>query len=272
MRQQFMMKQLLHSGVLLVGLIGAVVAHAQGGNSTAGSNTFSSTCAGCHGSDGRGGERGPNIATAREVVTLSDADLSSFVRNGVTGAGMPAFSFLGDSGIADVVAYLRVLQGKTGEFKVTGDSTAGRALFFGKAECSKCHMMQGVGGFIGTDLSEYGVTVAPDKIRAAILDPDTTIGVTAELIEIRTADGANVRGVLRAEDNFTVVVQQEDGRFRRFSKTEAGSIHRTGHSLMPRDYGNRLTAKELDDIVSYLVRSARQIEPSQTTKRSTEAK
>src|SRR6266849_6171477 len=31
------------------------------------SKTFAATCAGCHGLDGRGGERGPNIATRQEV-------------------------------------------------------------------------------------------------------------------------------------------------------------------------------------------------------------
>ena len=256
----------------MLALVGAIAAHAQGGNSAAGSRTFTSTCAGCHGSDGRGGERGPNIATARDVVGLSDAELSSFVRNGVSGAGMPAFSFLGDTGVADVVAYLRVLQGKTGDFKVTGDSAAGRALFFGKAECSKCHMMHGEGGFIAPDLSDYGIAASPDKISAAIIDPDNTIGVTAELIELRATDGAKVRGVVRAEDNFTITLQQENGSFRRFSKTEVSDIHRTGHSLMPSDYKSRLSASELDDIVSYLVRSARQIDPGATTKKSAEAK
>jgi putative heme-binding domain-containing protein len=249
----------------LLGFAIAYTAHAQNsGNATAGGRTFSANCAACHGGDGRGGERAPNIVTARDVVSLSDADLSRMVRNGVTGAGMPPFAYLGDSGIADVVAYLRTLQGKTGEVKVNGDSEAGRALFFGKAECSKCHMMQGEGGFIAPDLSSYGSARNPDRIRAAIVDPDTALGVTAEVIEVRTAGGANVRGVVRAEDNFTLVIQQEDGRFRRFAKSEAKDIHRTGHSLMPRDYRERLSAKELDDMVSYLVRSASPMEPGST--------
>ena len=89
---------------------------------------------------------------------------------------------------------------------------------------------------------------------------------------MRAADGAKVSGVVRAEDNFTIVLQQENGSFRRFSKAEVNNVHRTGHSLMPSDYKSRLSAKELDDIVSYLVRSAREIEPGATTKKNAEAK
>lgn len=266
------MTQLFYSGLLALALMAATAAYAQSGSATTGSRIFSTSCAGCHGADGRGGERAPNIATARDVVALSDADLSSYVRNGVTGAGMPPFSYLGDSGIDDVVTYLRVLQGRTGEVKVTGDPVVGRALFFGAVGCSKCHMMHGEGGFIAADLSDYGRTVAPDKVRAAIIDADATVGVTAEVIEFRTADGNRVSGVLRAEDNFTLVLQQQDGRFRRFAKAEVGDLHRTGHSLMPRDYASRLSAKEMDDIVSYIVLSARTIQPAPTIRSNAEAK
>ncbi len=125
-----------------------------------GSKTFATNCAGCHGSDGRGGERAPNIATAQSVTSLTNAELSNFVHNGVPGSGMPAFGFLGDSGIRDVVAFLRQLQGKTTEVKVTGDDAVGRTLFFGNAGCSKCHMMHGEGGFIASDLSDYGSGIA----------------------------------------------------------------------------------------------------------------
>ena len=38
--------------------------------------TFVNRCAGCHGTDGNGGELGPAIAT--RVPTLSDQDLTTF--------------------------------------------------------------------------------------------------------------------------------------------------------------------------------------------------
>ena len=52
--------------------------------------TFVGRCAGCHGSDGNGGELGPGIAT--RVPSRSDEDLSTLFRQGLPAAGMPAFA------------------------------------------------------------------------------------------------------------------------------------------------------------------------------------
>jgi putative heme-binding domain-containing protein len=204
-------------------------------------------------------------------MSLSDMDVSNFVRNGVTGAGMPAFSFLGDRGILDVVAYLRILQGKTADVKIPGDAVAGRSLFFGSGQCSQCHMMHGEGGFIASDLSDYGSGIALERIRSAILEPDKAIRPTSEIVEVRTGS-ERVRGVLRSEDNFAIILQLEDGRYRRFAKNIPTEIHHTGHSLMPSNYKERLSTKDLDDLVSYLVRSASPIDPGAAKKNAGDAK
>jgi mono/diheme cytochrome c family protein len=82
---------------------------------------FAANCGACHGSDGRSGERAPDIATRREIVSLSDADLIRTVENGVAGRGMPAFGFLGRTKVNAIVHHLRTLHalghrtyGKTG--------------------------------------------------------------------------------------------------------------------------------------------------------------
>lgn len=227
----------------------------------AGSKSFSTNCSGCHGSDGRGGERAPDIATARNIASLADKDLSSIVRNGVTGAGMPSFSFLGDKGIATVVAYLRVLQGKTSEVKISGNPEAGYTLFFGRAGCSGCHMVRGEGGYIASDLTDYASGIAPEIIRKAIVEPAEVVPARSQVIDLITASGQKINGVLRSEDNFNVTVQTRDGRFRHYVKSSLKKLDYTGHSLMPDDYKTRLSATQLDDIVGYLMRSASSIEP-----------
>ncbi len=63
-----------------------------------GQRTFTATCAACHGLDGRGGERAPNIAGSPRLQRLSDAELAGIVSNGVPGKGMPAFGSLGVAG------------------------------------------------------------------------------------------------------------------------------------------------------------------------------
>ena len=49
--------------------------------------TFVNRCAGCHGTDGNGGELGPGIAT--RVPPLSDQDLTTLLKEGRPALGMP---------------------------------------------------------------------------------------------------------------------------------------------------------------------------------------
>ena len=127
----------------LLGMVSLGTLHAQ----PPGAAIFASNCATCHGADGRGGEHAPNIATAPEVQHLMDRELAGIIRYGISGAGMPAFSSLKQQEVADVVSYLRVLQGRGDIVKLPGDPKQGEALFFGKAQCSDCHMVNGKGGF-----------------------------------------------------------------------------------------------------------------------------
>src|ERR1700735_4635247 len=89
--------------------------------STRGKKTFASTCANCHGLDGKGGERAPNIAEKASVQRLSDAQISHIIENGVPGTGMPAFHSLPPSDVQAIVGYLRTLQGKKNALKLPGD-------------------------------------------------------------------------------------------------------------------------------------------------------
>ena len=56
---------------------------------------FESNCAGCHGLDGRGGEKGPNIATRPEISGHSDNEILAILRQGVAPAGMPGIQQVG---------------------------------------------------------------------------------------------------------------------------------------------------------------------------------
>src|SRR5262249_30728512 len=77
-----------------------------------GRTTFVARCAGCHGSDGNGGELGPAITT--RVPTRTDQDLSTVIHDGLPAAGMPAFENLTASESADLVRFLRTLRPRNG--------------------------------------------------------------------------------------------------------------------------------------------------------------
>jgi cytochrome c oxidase cbb3-type subunit III len=222
--------------------------------STRGKRTFASTCANCHGLDGRGGERAPNIAENARVQRLSDAQIEHIIENGVPGTGMPAFHSLESSDVKAVVTYLRTLQGTKQTVKLPGDPVRGETIFVGKAACSGCHMVAGKGGFIASDLSNYARTHAAEQIRAAITTPATDR--QARLVTATIHGGEKVVGRIRNEDNFSLQLQTLDGTFHFVTKAELESLEYNSQTLMPSDYGSTLTPNELNDVVSYLMKAA----------------
>ena len=226
-------------------------------DSQAGQQLFVSLCAGCHGLDARGGEHAPNIATAPDVQRLPTLELMQIVRNGIPAAGMPGFrTSLKDDQLANVVSYLRVLQGKTNAVPVTGSPEAGHAVFFGRAGCSKCHMVAGQGGYFAADLSSYASGHSADDIRKAIVDPDTTSDPRKQTVVVVARDGKKYIGIARNEDNFSIQLQTPDGVLHLFEKSDITSFHYQPRSFMPGVYGSTLSGRELDDLISYLIRTA----------------
>ena len=234
--------------LVILGIVSVGTLHAQ----PAGAPVFASDCAGCHGADGRGGEHAPNIATAPEVEHLMDRELAGIIRYGIAGAGMPAFSSLKQQEVAEVVSYLRVLQGRGAIVKFPGDPRQGEALFFGKAKCSDCHMVKGKGGFIGSDLTDYGAEAKPDQMRAIILDPDKNLPPDKKATTVVTTSGQTITGMVRTNNNFSLSLQTLDGSFHFLAKSELTRVDVGSHSLMPTA---ALNSKEVDDLVGYLLRT-----------------
>jgi len=217
-----------------------------------GAAIFAANCAGCHGADGRGGEHAPNIATAPEVQHLADRDLAGIIHNGISGAGMPAFSSLKPQQITDVVAWLRILQGRGDIVKLPGDPNRGEALFYGKARCSECHMVNGKGGFLGGDLSFYGADAKPEQMRAIILDPEKNLPPEKKATTVVTNSGQTITGMVKGNNNFSLSLQTTDGAFHFLQKADLTQIDLGARSLMP---ATTMDSKEVDDLVSYLLQA-----------------
>jgi cytochrome c oxidase cbb3-type subunit III len=221
-----------------------------------GQQTFSSTCAGCHGLDGRGSERAPSIAASAKVQHLSDAQIASIISNGIPGTGMPSFHTLSAAQVRSVVNYLRVLQGKLNVRSLPGNPQPGKEIFFGKGECGSCHSFSGQGGFFGPDLSTYGSTLSAKAILDAIMNPSRTPQPGFKPAAVTTRDGQHIEGLVRNEDNFSLQLLDKDGGFHFFEKGDLQSFGYLPRSFMPSDYADRLTKTELNDLVSFLMNAA----------------
>jgi len=251
--------------LVTVGALSSSSLHAQraGGASQAtasssasqGRALFTTNCGACHGADGRGGERAPDLATASEVRQLSDSDLMRIIQHGVSGTGMPGFSVLAPERVKAIVDYLRVLQGKGAvvPLELPGDMLSGESLFFGKAQCSACHMVNGKGGFIASDLSLYGSHEMADQIRGVITDPKNKLPARSNATTVVTRTGEKVTGIVRSSDNFSIALQTLDGSFQFFQKSDLEQIDMGAHSLMPDNYSSTLSSNELNDLIAYLL-------------------
>jgi cytochrome c oxidase cbb3-type subunit III len=219
---------------------------------------FENRCAGCHGIDGRGGERGPDIATDSKVQRHSDSALTQIIHNGIPSAGMPAFSTVDATTTRALVKYLRFLQGKTGSAALPGNPQNGKKIFFGSARCSECHLAGGAGGFIAPDLSSYGRRRRVEEIRDAIIMTRQEPNAKRGTISVTTRNGQSITGVVRNEDNFSLQLQSLDGAFHLIMKSDVVNVKRDPNSLMPADYGSTLSLGDLNDLVSFLMSMAGQ--------------
>jgi cytochrome c oxidase cbb3-type subunit III len=226
-----------------------------------GRQLLASHCGSCHGIDGKGSERAPNIADSPHTRQLSDAQLEHIIAGGIPGTGMPAFHSLSNSRIHQLISYLRSLEGTEKSAKLPGDPRKGQAIFFDQGGCSNCHMIAGRGGFIASDLIDYARTHSREQIRGAILDSGAGDKRQVRLATATVRTGEKFIGRVRNEDNFSLQLQSLDGTFHFIMKSELEKLDYDPQPLMPTNFGSSLTASELNDLISYLLSAAGNTDP-----------
>jgi putative heme-binding domain-containing protein len=243
--------------IAMFALSSAATAHAQ--TSANGRTLYETRCATCHGLDGHGGQA-PAIGPGSNAATATDDRLRTVIRDGLPG-GMPAQrGTLAAADIEALVQHLRQLQrGGSGDGSpsaltaLAGDAAQGRTLFFGTANCAQCHLAEGRGGFLGSDLSRTRLN--PDAIRQAIVNPDPTPTAKNALTVLTRRDGSQVTGLVRNEDNFSIQLQDETGAFHSIDKATITKTSRQA-PLMQADRAKALSPADLDNLVRYVAQLA----------------
>ena len=216
--------------------------------STKGKTLFESSCAVCHGLDGGGGEHAPSIGRSSAAKSLTDSDLGRILHDGIPGTGMPrAFNTLGDLKIRSILSYLRFLQVKTEAQTDTGNPNQG------KGQCADCHAMGGKGRFLSTDLSDFAYNHNPSEIRIAIVSPQEQEGVPHTSVSVTTSSGQLFFGLIRNENNSSLQMQDADGQFYLFMKSDLGSIERFTSTFHASRLQTEVKLTEIEDLVSYIV-------------------
>ncbi|MGE0129487.1 MAG: PQQ-dependent dehydrogenase, methanol/ethanol family [Blastocatellales bacterium] len=216
----------------------------------AGKRHYEARCAACHGADGKGGERGPDIISPERARRRSADDLSELIRKGIPAAGMPAFP-LPEREMRELVAFVRSLSAPAIENAAPGDVAAGAAFFFGKGNCSSCHVVKGRGGLLGPDLSELGAERTLSEIEQSLRAPGARLTQGFRLVSARLHDGQRLRGFARNESNYDLQLQSLDGKLRLLQRQEIAELTHETVSLMPEV---KATQEEMRNLLAYLSR------------------
>jgi len=255
--------RLVRVAVAFAVLLGAAPIHAAGQNAAdvaQGKKLFEGMCARCHGIDGTG-EEGPNLNRPTLSRAADDAALRDVIRDGIPDRGMPRVRRLTDSELNQLVSYVRSLGRTAAAAATTGNAERGGAIY-GRLGCASCHIIKGVGGSFGPDLTEIGMGRGAGYLRQSFLGPAEMLphgssipgrGLTEYLpVHVITSDGRDVVGVRINEDPFTIQVRDTANRFHSFRKSELKELDKQlGKSLMP-SFRGRLTDAESEDLVAYL--------------------
>lgn len=219
-----------------------------------GRRQFQSQCANCHGLEAAGDPEGggPDLTTGRFRRASSDAGLFSVIRDGVPNTAMIGINpNASDQTVWQIVTYLTSLSVSTEGVDLSGSADAGRALFVGRGECARCHMVAGDGGRQGPDLSTVGERRDPDELKLDLVNPNAEVDPRWWTITVTRQDGSMVEGLRMHEDSFSLRIMDEQDNLRSFSKSAIRSFERTKDSTMS-SYAQQLTAQEVDDLVAYL--------------------
>ena len=227
-----------------------------------GASLFRANCSPCHGLNARGGGRGPDITTGRWTHGSTDDEVFRTISQGVPGTEMPA-NALEDSEIRAIIAYLRSLAPRK-DITLAGDSAKGKKIF-GDVGCSTCHMVRGVGGVLGPDLSRVGAARSISYLIDSIRDPhkELSFGMTDpnnhyglpllyDTVTVVTTSGEKISGVARNEDTYSIQMITMVQQLQSFLKKDLKEVSHQRRSLMPPYSEDALDDSQLQDLISYL--------------------
>jgi putative heme-binding domain-containing protein len=212
----------------------------------AGGALFRERCADCHGADAKG-VSGPDL-TRLWTTEASDERVFQTIRSGVPGSIMPSSS-APDAELWAIVAYLRNISTAKSE-ESSGNMANGAQIL--AAHCASCHRVNDAGGRIGPDLSRLAASQTNEVLTRAIRNASASLTSGYETVTLVTRDGQQIRGTRKSEDAFSIQIMDTGERLQGYLKTNLRDVIRDKKSLMP-DFGpDRLSDRDLSDLLAFL--------------------
>lgn len=146
---------------------------------------------------------------------------------------------------------------------VKGHWLSGRRLFFGDAGCAACHTLRGEGAAFGPDLSNL-IHRDRESVLNDLLHPSAALNPDHAGSVIKIKDGASFSGIVRSSAGEKVVLALPGGVRMDFAREKVASVEPLKISLMPEDLGRKLSAKQQEDLLTFLL--VNPLEPAAITR------
>ena len=226
-----------------------------------GRKIFVPTCGFCHGNDAQG-KSGPDLVRSPLVLHDNKGDtIGPVLQNGRPNRGMPAFSGLTPTQVADISEFLHSQAASVANRfaytignLLTGDPRKGATFFNGDGHCANCHSITGDLAHIATkyeavELQRRMLYPAPNMIDVFLGKPVTP--PKPAKVTVKLATGEEISGALEHLDEFTVALRDSNGWYRSFSQEKAAvqvQDPRAQHEALLPLY----TDEEMHNLLAYL--------------------
>jgi putative heme-binding domain-containing protein len=207
----------------------------------AGSVTFRSQCASCHGSDAKGTSAAPDLSRGQFKHAVSEEAMFRVITKGIPGTTMPGFALDGRNAW-QVVSFIYGLN--VSKIELSGDASLGSKLFE-KMKCGGCHTSG------APNLRDAAAKLSRSEMRQSLLEPDAAVAPEYWRWRGKLKNGSTAEGRRFNEDTFVVQLLGDDKRLRTIYKKDVESSELSKRSQMP-SFRDRLSPAELDHLVAYL--------------------
>lgn len=149
----------------------------------------------------------------------------------------------------------------------TASYERGARLFFGRADCAKCHRMGTRGNAFAVNLTNLGTRADPETIAESILKPSAVITEGFHSVAILTDEGRIHTGFIKQESGLSVDLVLADGKVVSIPRDSIEKRIRQKTSVMPSGLDKLLSPQQVADIIRFIrdeaenPRLAEEIEP-----------
>ncbi|MCR9296161.1 MAG: c-type cytochrome [bacterium] len=142
------------------------------------------------------------------------------------------------------------------EYFVSSDGRKGSLengrLVYEKADCAKCHRMQGTGTGVGPDLTSIAARFTRKEVLQSILYPSHIISDQYQTKRVLTADGDVYSGIVSENTDGSISVRDSNLETHVIAEQDIELVELSKTSLMPSGLLDNLSAAEIRDLMTYM--------------------